>query len=506
MTSKEYWQKRETEHAKKNKMSEQTYAEEIRKTYAYMADQIQKEIDGFYAKYANAEKISLAEAKRRVSKLDIEEYGRKAAKYVKEKDFSDQANEEMRLYNATMKINRLELLKANIGLEMVSGFDELQKYFDKTLTQQTIEEFRRQAGILGNSVQENGKMARAIVDASFHNATYSDRIWMYQDMLKAELDKLLKTGLIQGKNPRELAVHLQKRFGASREDAERLMVTELARVQTEAQKQSYIRNGFEEYTYVACGNADVCERCQALDGKHFKVQDMMPGTNAPPMHPRCHCSTAAYEDSAEYEKWLDFLEQGGTTEEWERLKNGEKEESKPKYQYLDTVVNKKMLKSSQYRKKFENVSENTKLNRTAWKISKRMLEHRSGSRYEDLAFIDSVTGKSIVNENYNAESKAKPNKAMQKMLKDADHGKIVAIHNHPGSSVPSLADLMVCINRGYQFGLVVCHDGKIYKYFVDKVKFNPVIANTALDKLEIEGYNYEVEKMFEDAGVIMEVL
>ena len=142
MTSKEYWQKRETEHAKKNKMSEQTYAEEIRKTYAYMADQIQKEIDGFYAKYANAEKISLAEAKRRVSKLDIEEYGRKAAKYVKEKDFSDQANEEMRLYNATMKINRLELLKANIGLEMVSGFDELQKYFDKTLTQQTIEEFR----------------------------------------------------------------------------------------------------------------------------------------------------------------------------------------------------------------------------------------------------------------------------------------------------------------------------------------------------------------------------
>ncbi len=504
MTSKEYWQKRETEHAKKNKMSEQAYAEEIRKTYAYMADQIQKEIDGFYTKYATKEGISLAEAKRRVSKLDIEEYSRKAAKYVKEKDFSDQANEEMRLYNATMKINRLELLKANIGLEMVSGFDELQKYFDRTLTQQTIEEFRRQAGILGNSVQENGKMARTIVDASFHNATYSDRIWMYQDMLKAELDKLLKTGLIQGKNPRELAVHLQKRFGASREDAERLMVTELARVQTEAQKQSYLRNGFEEYTYVACGNADVCERCQALDGKHFKVRDMMPGTNAPPTHPRCHCSTAAYMDSAEYEKWLDFLEQGGTTEEWERLKNREKEESKPKYQYLDTVVNKKMLKSSQYRKKFENVSENTKLNRTAWKISKRMLEHRSGSRYEDLAFIDSVTGKSIVNENYNAESKAKPNKAMQKMVKDADYGTIIAIHNHPGSSVPSLADLMVCVNRGYLFGLVACHDGKIYKYSIDKDRFNPVNARFALDRLETRGYDKEVETWLKQAGVYLE--
>lgn len=63
MTSKEYWKKRETEHARQNKMSEQVYAEEIRKTYAYMADQIQKEIDGFYTKYATKEGISLAEAK-----------------------------------------------------------------------------------------------------------------------------------------------------------------------------------------------------------------------------------------------------------------------------------------------------------------------------------------------------------------------------------------------------------------------------------------------------------
>ena len=93
-------------------------------------------------------------------------------------------------------------MKANIGLEMVSGFDELQKYFDRTLTQQTIEEFRRQAGILGNSVQENGKMARAIVDASFHNATYSDRIWMYQEYAESEeLDKLLKTGANPGQEP-----------------------------------------------------------------------------------------------------------------------------------------------------------------------------------------------------------------------------------------------------------------------------------------------------------------
>lgn len=320
MNSQEYWKKRETEAKKHNIQDEEEYSRRIREIYENMMDEINKEINGFYARYAKKEKITMAEAKRRADQLDIKAYERKAKKYVATKDFSDQANEEMRIYNLTMKVNRLELLKANIGLEMVSGFDEMQKYFDKKLSERTIKEFRRQAGILGASVMENGKMVHAIVNASFKNATYSERIWGYQGMLKAELQSLLVSGLIGGKNPKVLARHLEKRFGVSLSNAERLMITELARVQTEAQKQSFIRNGFEEYEYVACSKTDVCSICQALDGKHFKIEDMMPGTNAPPMHPRCHCSVAAYEDSEDYEKWLDFLEQGGTTEEWESLK------------------------------------------------------------------------------------------------------------------------------------------------------------------------------------------
>lgn len=267
-----------------------------------MMNQIQKEIDGFYTKYAKKEGITLAEAKKRVSKLDMEAYERKAAKYVKEKDFSDEANEEMRLYNATMKINRLELLKANIGLELVDGFNGLQKYYGQVLAKRTLQEFERLAGILGKTVQDNAQAAHAIVNASFHNAKFSDRIWMYQDMLKSELSKLLQEGLIQGRNPRQLARHLKKLFGVSAADAERLMRTELARVQTEAQKQSFIRNGYEEYEFIALGNA--CGVCKELDGKHFKVKDMMPGTNAPPMHPNCRCSTAAHMDDKEYEEWL----------------------------------------------------------------------------------------------------------------------------------------------------------------------------------------------------------
>lgn len=301
----EYWRKRETAQRKKNIKNEAEYQKKIDEIYEYMLRNIQKEIDSFYAKYAREEGISIADAKKKVSQLDIKAYERKAKKYVKRRDFSKEANEEMKLYNLTMKINRLEMLKANIGLELVDGFEDLQEYYETVLTDETLAEFERQAGILGKTVQNNAERAKAIVNASFQNATFSERIWMYQNALKAELSKLLQQGLIQGKGSRELARILRQKFDVSKNQAEALMTTELRRVQTAAAKDSYIRNEYEDYQFLTTNPKGPCDECKKLEGKHFKVKDMMVGENAPPMHPRCHCTTAPWQDEEEFYKWLD---------------------------------------------------------------------------------------------------------------------------------------------------------------------------------------------------------
>ena len=335
MNSKDYWAEREAEQLKHNITDEVEYDKQIKRIYTDMLDGIQKEINSFYGRYADKEGITLAEAKKRVSQLDIAEYERKAKRYVRDKDFSAQANEEMRLYNATMKINRLEMLKANIGLELISGSQELENFMRDILKGRTEDELRRQAGILGKTIKNNAQKANAIVNGSFQldsfsykgkrKSTFSEAIWQYQELMRYDIGELLRVGLIRGKNPNALATDLKKMFygGDPKKDggynycAKRLMRTELARVQTEAQKQSFVRNGFEEYTFIT--NGGCCPICAGLDGKHFKVSKMMPGTNAPPMHPHCRCSTAAYEDSQEYENWLDFLDKGGTTEEYNKL-------------------------------------------------------------------------------------------------------------------------------------------------------------------------------------------
>ena len=284
-SSADYWREREEEQRKHNIQEEKAYSQEIERIYRQMMNEIEIQINNFYTRYATKEGITYAEAKKRVSKLDIKTYAELAKKYVAEKNFSDQANEEMRLYNLTMKVNRLELLKANIGMHLVGGFDELQRFFEEKLTKRTIETFKRQAGILGRTVHDNARYAHSIVNASFHNATWSDRIWKHQDTLRNELGSLLSTGLIQGRNPRELARTLRKKVKSSEYNANRLMITEMARVQTEAQHRSFEENGFDQYTFHSLGTA--CPHCLAINGKHFDMKDMQPGVNAPPMHPNC---------------------------------------------------------------------------------------------------------------------------------------------------------------------------------------------------------------------------
>jgi SPP1 gp7 family putative phage head morphogenesis protein len=194
-----------------------------------------------------------------------------------------------------------------------------------------MEELERQAGILGETIKDNKKLAHAIVNQSWQNADFSTRLWGRMGQMRSDIGKLLEQGMIQGKNSRVLAQELRRYYigdpalkngrSGAKYATERLMRTELTRVQTEAQKQSFEKNGFSKYRFIV--NAGCCEKCRAVASHNagvYDLKDMMPGENAPPLHPFDRCSTAAYEDSNEYEAWLDHLEAGGTTKSWQEFK------------------------------------------------------------------------------------------------------------------------------------------------------------------------------------------
>ncbi|MDT2663034.1 minor capsid protein [Enterococcus hulanensis] len=307
MKSPDYWRKREEQHIAQMIKDEKQMKKDIAERFQVAIDNINKEIDANWQRFAGKEGVSLSEAKKVSMEMDVKAFARKAKRYVEDKDFSKTANEELRLYNVTMRVNRLELLKSQIGLELIALSDDLDKYTADLLTNEGIAEAKRQAGILGGTIFDGYKdFVEAVVNGSFHSATFSERIWGNMEAFKAELDKLLVQTVTQGKNPRDMARKLRNLFDSSKYEAERLMRTESAKVQTEIQNQSYKKYGIDEYEYIAEPTA--CPVCLPLNGKIFKVEDLSPGQNASPMHANCRCSTAPYVDRAEVEK--SFKERG----------------------------------------------------------------------------------------------------------------------------------------------------------------------------------------------------
>lgn len=313
MKSQDYFINREKAWQEQQIKDDKKRMNEIKKRLQYAQDAIQKEIDAQWDGFSNGQKITRSEAMKRASEMDVKAFARKAKKYVKENNRSPQANKELKLYNLTMRVNRLELLKANIGLELIATFDDLDKYFSNELTKAGLKELQRQAGILDMTISKSdyGKRVEQVLNSSFRAqdfATFSERLWMYQAELKADLDKLLVRSVTMGRNPKQLAPELSKFLTEegrenTKFNTQRLMVTETTRVQIGIQEQSYRDADIKKYIYIAEPTA--CKNiCDPLRNKIFDVDEMEPGTNAPNMHPFCRCSTAPYVDRDAFEKSL----------------------------------------------------------------------------------------------------------------------------------------------------------------------------------------------------------
>ncbi|WP_438755139.1 minor capsid protein [Enterococcus sp. AZ147] len=288
-----YWNKREQEWIQQQIKSEAAINRQIATKYQQALDQIEKEIKANWDNFAGKNGITITEAKKAASEMDVKAYQRKAKRYVREKNFSRTANREMKLHNLTMRVNRLELLKSQIGLELIAMSDGMHQYTADTLTKAGLAESRRRAGIMNENIFPGyTKFVRQLVGASFHGATFSQRIWSNMTVLKAELDRLLTMSIIQGKHPNMMARQLRDLLNAKRYEAERLMRTETARIQLGVQLESYKQYGVKHFIYIAEPSA--CSVCAELADKVFAVADFEIGTNAPPIHPNCQCSTAPY--------------------------------------------------------------------------------------------------------------------------------------------------------------------------------------------------------------------
>ena len=259
--------------------------------YQESFDRMQKEIDGFYMRYASKEGLTKQEAMKRASEMDVKKFADKAAKAVKEKDFSHATNEWLKVYNLKMKVSRLELLKAELALEIQNLTAEVNEVFDKARIDEYLNEYKRQAGILGISSSGAKKRMQAILDADFYGQNFSERVWGNLG-LRATLQKdvfgSLNRVFTDMTGYKKEMKRLSSKYGTSEQNAKRLLKTEIARINSDTQLTMLKDNDFTHLIYVS--EVGACKICAPLDGKAIPIDEAEKGVNMYPMHPNCRCS------------------------------------------------------------------------------------------------------------------------------------------------------------------------------------------------------------------------
>lgn len=164
-------------------------------------------------------------------------------------------------------------------------------------------------------------------------------------------------------------------------------------------------------------------------------------------------------------------------------------------------VNWKVVKSKEYTERFSAISNNPKANELAAQRARNALIHRDGKDTEELYAIGLKSGKdisAIVDQNYSYGVKR-----TQKLTNDVERAermgdKVLFIHNHPGGTPPSIADINALLENKDAVGITVGHNGSIYYYTKPKQIIEQRDFRVAAMKCEVyNGIEYR-EKILEE--------
>lgn len=329
--------------------------------YQESFNRLQTEIDRFYIAYAGKEGLTKQEAMKKASEFDVTKFAEKAKKAVKEKDFSPGTNSWLRTYNLKMKVSRLELLKAELALEIQNLISEVNEVFDKARREEYLAEFKRQAGILGISSKGANKRIQSVLGADFYGQNFSSRVWGstgLQATLQRDVFASLNRVYTDMMGYKQEINRLSKKYQTSKENAKRLLKTEIARINADTQHAMLKANGFTHMIFVAEPGA--CDICGPLDKKAIPIDEVEKGVNMFPMHPNCRCSAYGHIK-------MDYKAGGSTLDEYELWDTTIETDDKKVYnQGMEGMYRKKTIDQSKMSK-----ASQEQINRLSRKFRKR---------------------------------------------------------------------------------------------------------------------------------------
>ena len=307
--SSEYWKKRlENISATQNKRADD-YIESLELQYKKAMASIQRDLEAFYARYANAEGVDMATVRKLLTHAEKEKWEVSLEEYRKmalDEEFIDQIES---MYSKS-RISRLKALEMQIRAQLEVLYSELNTDLESLLTDtftdtyyQTIYEIQKGTGIGTNFALFNEDAVKKIVSKPWKWGHFSSTVWTNKDLLLGELETALSQAFIRGDRIDKVIKTFDKRMGVGYSRAANIIQTEHAYIAGEATFKGYEETGVEEYEYLATLDTRTSQICRDMDGKTFKLSEKVVWLNYPPLHCRCRSTTVPYfKDEEAYGK------------------------------------------------------------------------------------------------------------------------------------------------------------------------------------------------------------
>lgn len=525
MKSKAYWVQRAVEVETYLQSQADSVKDGVIKAYERAIKNVNNDIEKTFKAYISTD-IPEKEARRLMSIADSDKQYEELLELYDETDDKTVKKEILNRINAQAygaRISRLEGLKRNVYIYFRhvanEAIKEQKKLYDSAVKTAYYTNIFDTAKGLNCGIDFSLVPQRAVnmvLSEPWHGHNYSERIWIHNDRFIQAVGQTIEDGIISGHSVSRMTDKLidyvkDTAPGGIRTSAETLVRSETAHFMNQGQRMAYEEIGIKQYRFVAALSELTCDTCGNLDGSVFDTDKAVEGENFPPIHPRCRCVTVMADVNLSSRIARDPLtgenykvDGNMTFNEW---KSGLTDEQRNALKYVAnaekrgiikarsgsvalenqrygrnkvTLVNKTYIESGEYKRKFDNISENKAVNKTLYDCAKAALKHRSGTKFEDMYWIDGNTGEIIASAlNEKETSGVAKSKRRNKVL--ARYGNIYAIHSHPASMPPSATDFNCFFEQGYSKAFVACHDGTLYSY-------------TSEQEVSIELYNLYVSK------------
>lgn len=275
---------------------------------AAVAD-IDTQIRAWYQRFAaNNGGISYAEAHKLLTAGELKEFKWTVRQYIKagkEHAVSGAWAKELENASARVHISRLESLKMQLRQQAEALTQARIKATADAAAMSYTESYCRTAFEVQRGFGAGWSFGMPDTSAlqkllsrpwTADGQTFTARCWTDKSKLVEAVERELTVMLATGESPGKAIDAISKRFGVSKQNAGRVVMTESAYFSSAAQKDCFAALGVEKYRIIGTLDAKTCTVCGSMDGKVFRMSEFKPGTTAPPFHPWCRCCTAPYFD------------------------------------------------------------------------------------------------------------------------------------------------------------------------------------------------------------------